>query len=63
MLSNTETNEFLKSDITLSLLSVKSPLSNIIFIDEVYSLAPRESDKDSFSKEVLDTLTAFLLEH
>ena len=42
---------------------LKSCIGGILFIDEVYSLAPRESDKDSFSKEALDTLTAFLSEH
>lgn len=42
---------------------LKSCIGGVLFIDEVYSLAPRESDKDSFSKEALDTLTAFLSEH
>ena len=42
---------------------LKSCLGGVLFIDEVYSLAPRETDKDSFSKEALDTLTAFLSEH
>ena len=42
---------------------LKSCIGGILFIDEVYSLAPRENDKDSFSKEALDTLTAFLSEH
>lgn len=42
---------------------LKSCIGGILFIDEVYSLAPRQSDKDSFSKEALDTLTAFLSEH
>lgn len=42
---------------------LKSCLGGVLFIDEVYSLAPRDSDKDSFSKEALDTLNAFLSEH
>lgn len=42
---------------------LKSCLGGVLFIDEVYSLAPRRSDRDSFSKEALDTLTAFLSEH
>jgi SpoVK/Ycf46/Vps4 family AAA+-type ATPase len=42
---------------------LKSCLGGVLFIDEVYSLAPRENDKDSFSKEALDILTAFLSEH
>lgn len=42
---------------------LKSCLGGVLFIDEVYSLAPTRSDKDSFAKEALDTLTAFLSEH
>ena len=42
---------------------LKSCLGGVLFIDEVYALAPRDSDRDSFSKEALDTLTAFLSEH
>lgn len=42
---------------------LKSCIGGVLFIDEVYSLAPRENDRDSFSKEALDTLTAFLSEH
>jgi SpoVK/Ycf46/Vps4 family AAA+-type ATPase len=42
---------------------LKSCIGGILFIDEVYSLAPRRNDRDSFSKEALDTLTAFLSEH
>jgi len=42
---------------------LKSSLGGVLFIDEVYSLAPRDSDRDSFSKEALDTLTAFLSDH
>lgn len=42
---------------------LKSCLGGVLFIDEVYSLAPKDNDKDSFSKEALDTLTAFLSEH
>ena len=42
---------------------LKSCIGGILFIDEVYSLAPRDNDRDSFSKEALDTLTGFLSEH
>jgi SpoVK/Ycf46/Vps4 family AAA+-type ATPase len=42
---------------------LKSCLGGVLFIDEVYSLAPRGNDRDSFSKEALDTLTGFLSEH
>jgi stage V sporulation protein K len=42
---------------------LKSCIGGVLFIDEVYSLAPMNKDSDSFSKEALDTLTAFLSEH
>ena len=42
---------------------LKSCLGGVLFIDEVYSLAPRRDDKDSFSKEAIDTLCGFLSEH
>lgn len=38
-------------------------LGGVVFIDEAYSLAPRDSEKDSFAKEVIDTLNQFLSEH
>jgi SpoVK/Ycf46/Vps4 family AAA+-type ATPase len=42
---------------------LKSCVGGVLFIDEVYSLGPRNSDKDSFAKEAIDTLTGFLSEH
>lgn len=42
---------------------LKSALGGVLFIDEAYSLAPRNSDKDSFSKEAIDTITGFLSEN
>lgn len=42
---------------------LNSCLGGVLFIDEAYSLAPRDSDRDSFSKECIDTLNAFLSEH
>lgn len=42
---------------------LKSALGGVLFIDEAYSLAPRNSDKDSFSKEAVDTITGFLSEN
>lgn len=42
---------------------LKSCIGGILFVDEVYSLAPRQSDRDSFAKEAIDTLTGFLSEH
>jgi len=38
-------------------------LGGVLFIDEVYSLGPGRKDKDSFSKEAIDTLNVFLSEH
>lgn len=42
---------------------LESCLGGVLFIDEVYSLGPGQKDKDSFSKEAIDTLTGFLSEH
>jgi len=42
---------------------LKSCIGGVLFIDELYALGPGKDDKDSFSKEALDTLTAFLSEH
>ena len=42
---------------------LKSCKGGVMFIDEAYSLGPGQTDKDSFSKEALDTLTSFLSEH
>lgn len=40
-----------------------SCIGGVLFIDEVYALAPRNNDRDSFSKEAVDTINAFLSEH
>ena len=42
---------------------LQSCLGGVLFVDELYSLGPGVKDKDSFSKEALDTLTVFLSEH
>lgn len=42
---------------------LNSCIGGILFIDEVYSLAPRDKDRDSFAKEAIDTITGFLSEH
>lgn len=42
---------------------LNSCLGGVLFIDEVYSLGPGQEDKDSFSKEAIDTLCSFLSEH
>ena len=40
-----------------------SCLGGVLFIDEVYSLGPGQKDKDSFSKEAIDTICSYLSEH
>lgn len=42
---------------------LNSCIGGVLFIDEVYSLAPKDTDRDSFSKEAIDTITGFLSEH
>jgi len=42
---------------------LESCLGGVLFIDEVYSLGSGQKDKDSFSKEAIDTLCSFLSEH
>lgn len=42
---------------------LNSCLGGVLFIDEVYSLGPRNNDRDSFAKEAIDTITGFLSEH
>ena len=38
-------------------------VGGILFIDEAYSLGSGQKDRDSFSKEAIDTLNSFLSEH
>ena len=42
---------------------LESCIGGVVFIDEVYSLGPGQKDKDSFSKEAIDTLCSFLSDH
>lgn len=42
---------------------LESCIGGVLFVDEVYSLCPRKSDKDIFSDETIETITAFLSEH
>jgi SpoVK/Ycf46/Vps4 family AAA+-type ATPase len=42
---------------------LNSCIGGVLFVDEVYSLGPGQKDRDSFSKEAMDTLTSFLSEH
>lgn len=38
-------------------------LGGIAFGDEIYAMGPRDKDKDSFAKEAIDVINAFLSEH
>ena len=42
---------------------LKSCVGGVLFIDEAYALGPGQKDRDSFSKEAIDTLNAFLSEN
>jgi hypothetical protein len=42
---------------------LESCLGGVLFIDEAYSLGSGDRNKDSYSKEAVDTLTAFLSEN
>ena len=42
---------------------LESCVGGILFIDEAYSLGPGQKDRDSFSKEAIDTINLFLSEH
>ena len=42
---------------------LNSCVGGCLFVDEIYSLGPGQKDKDSFSKEAIDTINAFLSEH
>lgn len=42
---------------------LKKCLGGVMFIDEAYSFAPKDTDRDSFAKEALDLLNQYLSEH
>ena len=42
---------------------LESCIGGVLFIDEVYALGPGKDEKDSFSKEAIDTLNVFLSEN
>ena len=42
---------------------LKKCQGGVMFIDEAYALAPRDTDRDSFAKEAIDFLNQFLSEH
>ena len=55
--------EYLGSTATKTKKLLNSCIGGVLFIDEAYSLGPGQKDKDSFSKEAIDTLNVFLSEH
>jgi hypothetical protein len=40
-----------------------SCLGGVIFVDEIYAMSSGRTDKDSYAKEAIDTINAFLSEH
>ena len=54
---------YLGQTATKTLKLLKSCVGGVLFIDEAYALAPDKDDRDSFAKEAVDTLNAFLSEH
>jgi hypothetical protein len=55
--------EYLGHTATKTKKLLNSCLGGVLFIDEAYALGPGQKDKDSFSKEAIDTLNAFLSEN
>lgn len=55
--------EYLGSTAVKTAKLLNSCIGGVLFIDEVYSLGPGQKDKDSFSKEAVDTICGFLSEH
>jgi SpoVK/Ycf46/Vps4 family AAA+-type ATPase len=55
--------EYLGSTAVKTTKLLNSCIGGVLFIDEVYSLGAGQKDKDSFSKEAVDTLCGFLSEH
>lgn len=55
--------EYLGSTAIKTTKILESCIGGVLFIDEVYSLGAGQKDKDSYSKECVDTLCGFLSEH
>lgn len=55
--------EYLGSTAVKTTKMLESCLGGVLFIDEVYSLGAGQKDKDSYSKECVDTICGFLSEH
>ena len=55
--------EFLGSTANKTKKLLNSCLGGVLFVDEIYALGPGIKDKDSYSKEAIDTICAFLSEN
>jgi len=55
--------EYLGSTAVKTKKLLNSCLGGVLFVDELYSLGPGQKDRDSFSKEAIDTINLFLSEH
>lgn len=55
--------EYLGSTAVKTKKLLTSCLGGVLFVDELYSLGPGQKDRDSFSKEAIDTINLFLSEH
>ena len=55
--------EFLGSTAVKTKKLLNSCLGGCLFVDELYSLGPGTKDRDSYSKEAIDTINLFLSEH
>ena len=55
--------EYLGQTATKTKKLLTSCLGGVIFVDEIYALSAGNKDKDSYAKEAIDTINAFLSEH
>jgi SpoVK/Ycf46/Vps4 family AAA+-type ATPase len=55
--------EYLGQTATKTKKLLNSCLGGVIFVDEIYALSAGRKDRDSFAKEAIDTINAFLSEH
>lgn len=55
--------EYLGSTANKTKKLLTSCLGGVLFVDEIYALGPGQKDKDSYSKEAIDTICAFLSEN
>jgi len=55
--------EFLGSTANKTKKLLNSCLGGVLFVDEIYAMGPGQKDKDSYSKEAIDTICAFLSEN